>query len=135
MQVVVFYCHDGQGNYLFHKRSEKCRDEHGCWDCGGGAVREGETLEEALYRELDEEYGVEPIEFEELSNSTILRERNSMQMEHEIHRYRVLVDKDKVVNNEPEKHSELGWYRMDNLPEPLHSLIPGEITELKAKLI
>lgn len=135
MQVVVFYCHDGQGNYLFHKRSEQCRDEHGCWDCGGGAVHEGETLEEALYRELDEEYGVEPIEFEELSNSTILRERNSMQMDHEIHRYRVLVNKDKVVNNEPEKHSELGWYRMNNMPKPLHSLIPGEIAELKDKLI
>ena len=35
---VSFICHDGKGNYLMNKRSKNCRDEHGKWDFGGGAV-------------------------------------------------------------------------------------------------
>lgn len=27
--TCVFYCHDGQGNFLMHKRSKNCRDEIG----------------------------------------------------------------------------------------------------------
>jgi len=50
-------------------------------------------------------------------------------------RYRVLADRDKVVNNEPEKHEELGWYRIDSLPEPLHPTVAAEVEEYKNKLI
>ncbi len=39
---VVFYCHDGQENVLMHKRSNKCRDEFGRWDIGGGGFEFGE---------------------------------------------------------------------------------------------
>ncbi len=42
--TCVFYCHDGKGKLLLHKRSENCRDEKGRWDCGGGAMELGETL-------------------------------------------------------------------------------------------
>lgn len=41
--TTVFYCHDGKGNLLLHKRSQTCRDEKGRWDCGGGALKFGET--------------------------------------------------------------------------------------------
>ena len=40
-----FYCHDGQGNFLFHKRSQKCRDEQGRWDTGSGKLEFGLTVE------------------------------------------------------------------------------------------
>ena len=30
---VVGVCHDGQGNVLYMRRSEKARDEHGKWNC------------------------------------------------------------------------------------------------------
>jgi ADP-ribose pyrophosphatase YjhB (NUDIX family) len=54
--TVCFYCHDGKGNLLLQKRSHKCRDEQGMWDCGGGSMRFGETFEEAARREIKEEY-------------------------------------------------------------------------------
>ena len=44
-----FYCHDGQGNFLFHKRSQKCRDEQGRWDTGSGKLEFGLTVEENVY--------------------------------------------------------------------------------------
>ena len=28
-----------------NKRGIKCRDEHGCWDFGGGGIDLGETVE------------------------------------------------------------------------------------------
>ena len=37
--AVVFFCHDGKGNFVLSKRGENCRDEHGRWDPGGGAVK------------------------------------------------------------------------------------------------
>lgn len=54
--TVVFYCHDGKRNLLLYKRSQNCRDEKGRWDCGGGAVKFGESFEQAVRREVKEEY-------------------------------------------------------------------------------
>ena len=54
--AVSFSCHDGKGNYLFHKRGVGCRDEQGRWDCGGGGLKFNERLIDALYREVEEEY-------------------------------------------------------------------------------
>jgi len=131
---VAFYCHDGEGNYLFHKRSERCRDEHHCWDCGGGGLKFGETISEGVLREIKEEYGVEPLEIEELGYGDVLRNIEGVETHWILFRFKVLVDRSKVINNEPDKHSELGWFKINNLPEPLHSQIPKELILFKDKL-
>lgn len=125
--AVAFYCHDGNGNYLFHKRSALCRDEHGRWDCGGGGLNVGERLLEAVTREVSEEFGTNPIEIEYMGMDEVFREHEGKQTHWIDFKYRVLVDRDRVVNSEPHKHDELGWYTLDNLPSPLHSQILHEI--------
>jgi len=132
---VAFYCHDGKGNYLFHKRSNKCRDEHGRWDCGGGSIEVNEKLEDAVRREVREEFGTEASEIEFLGFAETFREHEGKNIHWIAFRYRVLVDPEKVKNNEPEKHEELGWFTIDNPPSPLHSMIPTELEEYKDKLI
>jgi 8-oxo-dGTP diphosphatase len=132
---VAFYCHDGEGNYLFHQRSDKCRDEHGRWDCGGGSVEFGETSRDAVKREVQEEFGTEPLDIEFLGFAEVFREHKGVPTQWVAFRYRVLVDRDKVINNEPEKHTELRWCRLDDLPSPLHSMIESELEEYKEKLI
>ena len=63
--AVVAICHDGKGKYLFEYRSDKCRDEHFTWsNVGSGGVKHGETLEEALFREVEEECGTPPLKTE-----------------------------------------------------------------------
>lgn len=131
---VSFYCHDGQGNYVFHKRSEKCRDEHGHWDCGGGGIKFGESIEDAVRREVREEYGTEVLEMEPVGHSDVFRTIDGEASHWIAFRFKVLVSRDKVINNEPEKHSELGWFTLDNLPTPLHSQIPHELEMYKDKL-
>ena len=131
---VCFFCHDGEGNYLFHKRSENCRDERGRWDCGGGSVDVGEMVDSAFKREVNEEYGVLPISYEFLGHEEIFREVDGHKTHWLAFRYRALVDRSAVINNEPEKHSELGWYKIDDLPKPLHSAIPDEVQRFRDKL-
>ena len=41
---VVYFCHDGQGNYVLNKRGINSRDEQGAWDCGGGGIEVGDSV-------------------------------------------------------------------------------------------
>ena len=132
--TITFYCHDGNGNYLFHKRSDKCRDEHGRWDCGGGGLKFNEKLLDGVTREVGEEFGTTPLDIEFLGCDEVFREHEGKSTHWLAFRYRVLLDRDKVVNNEPDKHEELGWFTVNNLPEPLHSQIPTELEIYKDKL-
>ncbi len=120
---ISFYCHDGAGNFVIHKRSTACRDEWGCWDFGGGGLRFGERLEECVVREVFEEYGTKPLSIEFMGSDEVFRVHEGKNTHWISFRYKVLVDRSEVHNNEPEKHDELVWVRLDNLPTPLHSQV------------
>ncbi len=118
---VSFYCHDGQGNFLFHKRSDKCRDEIGRWDFGGGRVEIGETLEKAVLREVKEEYGVVGTIEKQLPAHSLLRRENRTKTHWLIITFIVKVDRKKVILGVPRKMTELGWFKLSSLPKPLHT--------------
>lgn len=48
-----------RGEILLALRSQQAKNERGLWEIPGGAVEFGETLEQALKREIREEIGVE----------------------------------------------------------------------------
>ncbi len=50
--TTSFYCNDGKGNFLLHKRSKNTRDENGRWDPGGGQLEFGEKPEKGVLREV-----------------------------------------------------------------------------------
>src|SRR3989344_3368696 len=120
--TVSFYCHDGNGRLLLHKRSNKCRDEHGAWDCGGGALEFGETWEEGVRREIQEEYGVEVDDLQFVRAHNILRDNNGIKTHWIGVVFTAKIDPQKVVNGDPQKIDELGWFTLDTLPMPLHSV-------------
>jgi 8-oxo-dGTP diphosphatase len=119
--TVCMYCHDSKGNMLLQKRSMKCRDEQGRWDCGGGALEFGETFEEAARREIREEYccEVEDIQFVGVNN--VIRESNGVKTHWVAIIFSVLLDPEKVKIGDQDAMSEIGWFTLDNLPSPLHS--------------
>ena len=49
---------DDKGRVFLAKRGAKAQNERGLWEFPGGAVEFGETLRDALKREIREEYGV-----------------------------------------------------------------------------
>jgi 8-oxo-dGTP diphosphatase len=133
---VSYFCHDGQGNYLFAKRGAGARDEHGKWDCGGGGLEFDETVEEALIREIKEEYCTEILGSEFVGFHEAKRTHNGKATHWIALHFKVLVDRNQVKNGEPHKVDELGWFRLDNLPpaSELHSQLPAEIKKYKGKL-
>lgn len=117
-----FVCHDGKGNFLMHKRSKNCRDEHGRWDNGGGAHEFGATFEETIKREIFEEYGTTPFNLKFIKTYDAHRKLDDGTPTHWVSVvYAAQVNPKKVTNNEPYKIDELGWFKFDKLPFPLHS--------------
>ncbi|KND50946.1 MAG: NUDIX hydrolase [Parcubacteria bacterium C7867-007] len=122
---VAFSCHDGEGNYLLSKRTDQCRDEHGRWESGSGAVDLGEDVIEALIKEISEEYGTKPISYEFIGFRDLHREHNGEQTHWLAIDFKVLIDPATVINAEPHKHDEIGWFKLGAFPEPLHSQHPA----------
>ncbi len=118
---VSFFCHDGRGSFLLHKRSNKCRDEIGHWDFGGGRVTMGETLEKAVLREVKEEYGVKGIIEKQLPAHSLLRREKHTKTHWLIITFIVKVNRKNVILGVPQKMSELGWFSLKDLPKPLHT--------------
>lgn len=133
--TVVFFCHDGKGHYVLNKRSTHCRDEHGCWDPGGGGVDLGEKVEDVLRREIREEYCADILEYEELGFLDVHRTHDGKPTHWIALVYKVLVDSKQVANGEPRKFDEIGWFRMDKLPTPLHSQFPVVLKKYKDRLV
>ncbi len=129
--TVNFIIHDGKGKILLQKRSVNCRDEHGKWDIGGGAVEFGETLEQALERELMEEYLVSPIEYAFTELGTALRTHNNKPTHWVYANFKVLVDPKSIKIGEPHKVDDLGWFKLSNLPQPQHSMFDTALSIAK----
>lgn len=118
---TVFFCHDGKGNLLLHKRSKNCRDEHGCWDPGGGSLEFGEDFEQGVRREVKEEYCCDILDLKYLGAYNILRNHQNKKTHWVAVLFLAQVDPKKVKIGEPEYVDEFGWFSLDNLPSPIHS--------------
>jgi 8-oxo-dGTP pyrophosphatase MutT (NUDIX family) len=122
--TTPFYCNDGKGNFLFNKRSKLCRDEHGTWEMGGGQVEFGETPEQSVLREVYEEYNCKGKIQMQLHPYSIFRIHGGIKTHWLALPFFILINPLQVKNNDPKKIEELGWFRLDNLPSPLHSALP-----------
>jgi ADP-ribose pyrophosphatase YjhB (NUDIX family) len=119
--TTPFYCHDGKGNILMHKRTKECRDEHGKWDTGSGKLEFDLSLEENVLKEVFEEYGCKGDVQGVLPAHDIFREQNGIKTHWLAVSFFVKVNRSEVKNGEPHKIEEITWFPIDKLPEPLHS--------------
>ena len=118
--TTPFYCNDGKGNFLLHKRSKNTRDEHGKWDFGGGKLEFGASPEENVLKEVLEEYGCKGRIQEALPPFSSVREWNGKTTHWLVMPFLVEVDPGEARNNEPHKMDEIGWFKLGAFPEPLH---------------
>jgi 8-oxo-dGTP diphosphatase len=120
---VVFICHDGAGRILLARRSAAARDEPGTWDCGAGALEFGESFEQAVSREVREEYGTTPSKTELLGVRNVLRPRS-----HWVAMvFAVRLNPSEARIAEPHKFDKLSWFAPTALPSPLHSQLPATL--------
>ena len=133
--TVVYCCHDGAGNILFARRSQNCRDEHGRWDIGGGGLEYGDRVEDTLRKEIAEEYCTNVLDHEFLGYRDVHRGSGSDRTHWIALDFKVLVDREKVKIGEPHKFDGLDWFRLDALPDPVHSQLPTFLSLYRDRLI
>ena len=95
------------GKILLGKRAKHRTSYPNVWDMIGGHCENAETLKQTLIRELREEIGVTPIQFEHIS--TLFDSNN----DHTYHVFVVTDWKDEPVCLQPEEHSMIGWFRIN----------------------
>lgn len=114
--------HDGSGRVLLMKRGPEARDERGAWDNCGGAIEFGESIDEAIRREVREELCVDPLEIKFSHCYDAHRTHADGNPTHWIALVHfVKVDPNGVKIGEPHKIAEIGWFTKDTFPEPLHT--------------
>ena len=129
--------HDGNGKILLMKRGPKARDERGKWDVCGGAVEFGESIDEAVKREVREELCTKALEIDFLTAYDAHRVNHEGDKTHWIAiANAVRVNPKTIKIGEPHKISEIGWFNLKNLPKPQHSQLHKALEAAKqAKVI
>ena len=124
--TVVFCCHDGNGRFIMAKRSNKSRDEAGLWDIGAGGLRFDEDVEQALHREIKEEYCTDVIGFSYLGFRDVHRVNFGRNTHWIALDFLVQVNPLQVAIGEPDKLIKLGWFTLKDKPKPQdsHSQLP-----------
>ena len=107
-----------KGEVFLLKRSQNCKNERGCWECPGGSVEFGETLVEAVKREMKEELGIEIEILKQFpaANHILVKEK-----QHWVPTtFLVTIKKGQMPKiMEPDKCDAIGFFPLTHLPEPL----------------
>lgn len=106
-----------QGEIFLAQRGPQAKNERGKWEFPGGSVEFGETLADALRREMLEEYGI-GIEVGELLDVAdhILPDEGQHWVS-PTYVCRIITGEPRIL--EPEKCSQIGWFDPCDVPEPL----------------
>src|SRR5574340_1408556 len=105
------------GQLFLARRGEKAKNERGCWEFPGGSVEFGETLADALTREMREEYGIEITVGELLDVVDHILPEEGQHWVSPTYICRIANGNPRIV--EPEKCAEIGWFSPNAVPEPL----------------
>jgi dihydroneopterin triphosphate diphosphatase len=111
VEGIVFRKEDRQVEFLLLKRTAK---RGGFWQPVTGGVEEGETISEALKREVNEETKIsnfiqilEKVHYFELESGSIRRVKSKDKIKEYV--YGVEVSEDQTVEICPEEHTEFKW--------------------------
>lgn len=107
-----------RGELFLSKRSQHAKNERGCWETPGGSVEFGETLADAVRREMKEEYGAEIEILEQFpAEDHLIPEENQHWVATTFLAKFKKGQEPRIM--EPEKCDEIGWFSLNNLPAPL----------------
>ncbi len=115
-----------QGNILLMRRGDAARHQRGMWDLPGGGVKLKETLLQAVHREMREELGVDvTIIAQYPARDDILSEEGHHWVTSTFVGFIKVGQVPRIM--EPEKCTEIGWFSIRNLPEPLTPITQHEL--------
>jgi 8-oxo-dGTP diphosphatase len=109
----------GSGRILLGLRAAERVFYPDVWDMFGGHVEPGEAHEQTLIRELEEELGITPTQwnFLETLNIDLPSSLNEPPDLLTVHLYLVTAWAGTPVNMQPEEHSTIGWFSVEEAGE------------------
>jgi 8-oxo-dGTP diphosphatase len=121
-----------QGKLFMARRGLKAKNERGLWEFPGGSVEYGETLANALGREMREEYGIE-IQVGELLDVVdhILPEEHQHWVSPT---YLCTIKSGTPVILEGDKCSEIGWFAPDEAPADLTQITRVNLYNYRSRI-
>lgn len=121
-----------RGQLFFAQRGPSAKNERGLWEFPGGAVEFGETLTQALQREMGEEYGIE-IEVGALLDVVdhILPEEGQHWVS-PTYLCRIRTGQPRI--REAEKCSQIGWFDVDQPPGRLTRITSENLEHYRQKM-
>lgn len=107
-----------KGELFLAKRGRKAKNERGTWENPGGAVEYGEQLEDAVRREIREEYGFDIDILDKFPAADHLIPADKQHWVATTFIARIKPGQTPKIL-EPEKCDAIGWYALNKLPQPL----------------
>jgi mutator protein MutT len=114
------------------KRSQNCKNERGHWETPGGSVEFGETLEQAVKREMLEEYGAEIEIIEQFPAADHLIPAEGQHWVATTFLARFKTGQEPAIM-EPDKCDEIGCFPLSKLPSPLSIVTQVDLKEYRRR--
>ncbi|MGE5223879.1 MAG: NUDIX hydrolase [Omnitrophica WOR_2 bacterium] len=127
----------GAGVLIFNRQDEMLllrRTDNGCWGIPGGAMEPGERIEETARRETREETGLEVGElllFNIFSGPDLYYRYPNGAEVFNVSVVYVTRDVRGKIAIDPEEHSEMGYFPLDELPEDISPPVRPVLTSYR----
>jgi mutator protein MutT len=108
---------DDEGRLFLARRGPRATNERGLWEFPVGSVEYGETLAEALVREMREEYGIEIAVGDLLDVVDHILPEEGQHWVSPTYLCTILSGEPQI--REPTKCSETAWFYPDGMPDDL----------------
>jgi mutator protein MutT len=108
---------DETGRLFLARRGPQAKNERGLWEFPGGSVEYGETLADALAREMMEEYGVQVAVGELLDVVDHILPDEGQHWVSPTYICRIVSGEPRIL--EAEKCEEIGWFFPGEMPDDL----------------
>lgn len=123
---------NNDGRLFLTLRGKKAKNERGKWEIPGGSVEFGETLEDAIKREIKEEYGVEIKIIELLDVCDHLIPDEHQHWVSPTYICKITKGHPRII--EPEKCDAIGWFtREETVKLPLSIVTKYDLVQLAKK--
>jgi 8-oxo-dGTP diphosphatase len=123
---------DDTGRLFFARRGPAARNERGMWEFPGGAVEFGETLAEALRREMREEFGIE------VEVGMLLDVVDHILMAEKQHwvspTFICRIVSGEPHSQEPKKCPEIAWFGLNEIPTDLTMITRQNLAHYLVKI-